>query len=430
MQTICLSVVVHNDERRLQLSFEFNAGLNTIIRKIAESRWSKTLGNWHIPCTREAMTELAAAVALYAELDTAVLKEQLASPAPSENYVRSLAGTPKRGEFEVTADSIVTTPGERVLETSLHLSLIVSGEQKDKYLKDFYLPGALSEENRVAFTEYVTLLQLKAYSNSTIRTYKNEFGAFLMVLKLKSAASITPEELKRYMIYCTVTLKLGENSLHSRLNALKFYYEQVLKQEKFFYDIPRPKKAFQLPKVISEEKIAEGLLAIKNLKHKTLLLLAYSAGLRVSEVISLKITDINSDRMQININRAKGKKDRVVTLSRSILEILREYYKAYKPKEWLFEGQNSEEHYSARSAQLIFKAAYKDLNLPLQCSFHSLRHSFATHLLENGTDISYIQKILGHGDIKTTLRYARVSNKDIGKIESPLDKLMRKKGGR
>ena len=131
--------------------------------------------------------------------------------------------------------------------------------------------------------------------------------------------------------------------------------------------------------------------------------------------------------MQININHAKGKKDRVVTLSKSILPYLREYYLKYKPADWLFEGINNKEHYSARSAQLVFKEAYKKLGLPAQCSFHSLRHSYATHLLESGTDISYIQKLLGHSDIKTTLRYTQISKKDIGHIESPLDRVLRKK---
>jgi site-specific recombinase XerD len=251
----------------------------------------------------------------------------------------------------------------------------------------------------------------------------------LKLVKEKAAHELNAEDLKRYMHYTMEKEGISENTAHSRLNALKFYYEQVLNREKFFFEIPRPKKAKKLPKVISEEKILEGLLEIGNLKHKTLLLLAYSAGMRVSEVISLKITDINSDRMQISINNAKGKKDRVVTLGKSLLPVLRAYYIKYKPKNWLFEGPDSNEHYSSRSAQQIFKEAYRKLGLPAQCSFHSLRHSYATHLLENGTDIAYIQKLLGHNDIKTTLRYAQVSNRDIGQIESPLDRIMRKRGG-
>ena len=177
----------------------------------------------------------------------------------------------------------------------------------------------------------------------------------------------------------------------------------------------------------------EGLLAVQNLKHRTILLLAYSAGLRVSEAVSIKITNINSDRMQIFLEAAKGKKDRLVTLSSTILVLLREYYKIYKPKEWLFEGQHKDEHYCTRSAQKIFKDAYKRMSLPPKCSFQSLRHSFDTHLLENGTDITYIQKLLEHNDIKTTLRYTHVTNRDASnpdsyREESPPDKIMRKKG--
>ncbi|MEO6539447.1 MAG: tyrosine-type recombinase/integrase, partial [Ferruginibacter sp.] len=259
-------------------------------------------------------------------------------------------------------------------------------------------------------------------------TYRNEFTQLLKLLKKKPVDELHTDDLKRYMVYIMKELGITENSAHSRLNAIKFYFEQVLGREKFFFEIPRPKKALKLPKVISEEKIVSGILAVANLKHRTLLLLAYSAGLRVSEVISLKITDINSDRMQISVNHAKGKKDRVVTLSETILPILREYYTLFKPKTWLFEGQDRTEHYSSRSAQQVFKDAYKKLGIPPQCSFHSLRHSFATHLLENGTDISFIQKLLGHNDIKTTLRYTQISKKDIGKIESPLDRIMRKRG--
>ena len=250
----------------------------------------------------------------------------------------------------------------------------------------------------------------------------------LLLLKQKPVDTLTTADLKRYMLYAMQKEGISENTAHSRLNALKFYFEQVIGRENFFWEIPRPKKPMKLPKVISEEKILEGLCAVNNIKHKTLLLPAYSAGLRVSEVVQLKITDINSDRMQILIREGKGKKDRMVTLSSSILLLLREYYKEYKPGEWLFEGQNAGEHYSTRSAQLIFKAACKKPGLPENCSFHSLQHSYATHLLENGTDITYIQKLLGHNDIKTTLRYTHVSNKEIGKIESPLDRPMRKKG--
>ena len=157
-----------------------------------------------------------------------------------------------------------------------------------------------------------------------------------------------------------------------------------------------------------------------------MLIVAYSAGLRVSEVVKLKITDINADRMQIFIERAKGKKDRMATLGSFTLQLLDEYIRAVKPMTWIFQGQDKSDHISCRSAQSIFKEAYKNLGLPPSISFHSLRHSYATHLLENGTDIKYIQELLGHNDIRTTLRYTHVSIDAIKKIESPLDKIIRK----
>lgn len=171
------------------------------------------------------------------------------------------------------------------------------------------------------------------------------------------------------------------------MNALKFFYEQVLSREKFFWEIPRPKKPYILPKVISEQKILKGLQSIDNLKHKAILFTAYSAGLRVSEVVRIKIADIDSDRMQIRIEAAKGKKDRMVTLAEATLAVLRVYYEQYKPKKYLFEGQNGEEHYSPRSAQQVFNQQFGRIGLPKYFSFHSLRHSYATHLLENLSSI-------------------------------------------
>ncbi|MFO0266562.1 MAG: tyrosine-type recombinase/integrase [Cyclobacteriaceae bacterium] len=278
--------------------------------------------------------------------------------------------------------------------------------------------------NQPALDSLLQTLTLKGYSANTTKVYRQEFIQLLALLDTKPVSTLTVDELKRYFAYCLNHLKLSEHTLHSRINAVKFYFEQVLQRDKFLFRIPRPKKPLLLPKVISEKKILNGLLSVRNLKHKAMLFTAYSAGLRVSEVVMLKVTDIDSDRMQIRVAAAKGKKDRMVTLARATLLILREYVREYKPKKYLFEGQNCGEPYSTRSAQSVFNRVFKKMALPPTISFHSLRHSYATHLLENGTDIRYIQELLGHNDIKTTLRYTHVSNKELGKIESPLDKLM------
>jgi integrase/recombinase XerD len=277
--------------------------------------------------------------------------------------------------------------------------------------------------NHEALQKFVETLQLKAYSPKTIITYKNEFAQLLYVLKDKNVADLDASRLRDYFLYCTNTLKLSENTLHSRINAVKFYYEKVLGREKIFFEIPRPKRPLQLPNVLAISQVEALFSKLENLKHKTMLFLAYSAGLRVSEVVGLRVKDIHSARMVINIKGAKGKKDRMVVLSQGILELLRKYYVAYQPKFWLFEGQYKEEAYSVRSLQQIFHRAKNEAKIIQDVTFHSLRHSYATHLHERGTDIKLIQELLGHNDIKTTLRYTHVSNRALTNVVSPFDNL-------
>jgi integrase/recombinase XerD len=276
--------------------------------------------------------------------------------------------------------------------------------------------------NKPALLRLIETLELKAYSPSTVVTYRNEFAQLLYTLKDKPVADLTTDQLRSYFLHCIKTLQLSENTLHSRINAVKFYFEQVLQREKFFFEIPRPQKASILPKVINARDIKKLFEVTTNLKHNTMLKLCYGMGLRVSEIVNLKITDIDSKNEQVFVERAKGKKDRYVNLPNSILEQLREYYKAYRPKKYLFEGQYGNQ-YSKRSAQQVFKDALQKAKINKAVGIHALRHSFATHLLEAGTDITFIQELLGHNDLKTTLRYTHVSQKDLKKIKSPLDNM-------
>ena len=285
----------------------------------------------------------------------------------------------------------------------------------------------LCDANLRELKKFVEQLALKAYSPSTVRTYRNELMQLLQLLKTKPVTGLTPDDLRRYMVY-VMKEGLSENGAHSRLNALKFYFEQVLGREKFFWEIPRPKKPITLPNVLGEKEITRLFNALSNLKHKAILFTAYSAGLRVSEVVGLRIKDIDSDRMQIKIESAKGKKDRYVGLSPVLLDMLRSYYKKTRPapKTYLFEGEAGGEKYSSRSAQKVFQRAKEKAGIKKDVSFHSLRHSFATHLLEKGIDIRYIKDILGHFSILTTERYVHVSKKSLINIISPLDDLWQK----
>lgn len=281
----------------------------------------------------------------------------------------------------------------------------------------------LCEANVQALTLLVRELKLKAYSPNTLRTYRNEFFQLLYTLKRHPVNDLTNERLKDYFVYCADKLRLTENTLHSRLNAVKFYFEQVLKRPTFVFDISRPKKRISIPPVFSKEEIENILKKVDNKKHRMMLFLAYAAGLRVSEIVALKLREIDSGRMVIRIIGAKGKKDRIIPLSKTTLRNLQDYIALYKPKEFLFEGQDGQLAYSKRSVQLILERAKQAAGIDRKGSIHALRHSYATHLIDKGVDITYIQKLLGHNDLKTTLRYLHVTTRDLNKIESPAEDL-------
>lgn len=274
--------------------------------------------------------------------------------------------------------------------------------------------------NLPAMQRFQENMRLRALSPNTLRTYSLEFAQLLYILKNHLVDDLGPERLRSYFLYCIDTLKLSENHLHSRINAVKFYFEQVLKREKFFMDIPRPKKPSLLPKVLDKSDVLHMLAETVNIKHRVMLKLCYGMGLRVSEVVGLRITHIDSKRMQVLVQQSKGKKDRYVNLPHSVLEEMRDYFKEYKPKDYLFEGAMGDK-YSVRSVQAVFKTAMRKANINKQVGIHSLRHSYATHLMEQGTDIQFIQRLLGHNDIKTTLIYTHVADKSLRHVKSPLD---------
>jgi len=291
-----------------------------------------------------------------------------------------------------------------------------------KAVRDDRLLAGIHACNQKAMKRFLDELALKAYSENTVRTYRSEFHQFLKVLGKTDADELTVERLRDYFLYCINDLRLKENSMHSRINAIKFYYEQVLKREKFLFEVPRPKKPEKLPKVIAVEDIRKIFEFTVNLKHNTMLKLSYGMGLRVSEIVNLKVNDIDSKSMQVLIERGKGKKDRYVNLPQSILTQLRHYYQVYKPATYLFEGKFGGK-YSVRAVQQVFQHAMARAKVRHVGGIHALRHSFATHLLEAGTDIRFIQELLGHSDIKTTLRYTHVGRQSINQIKSPLDRL-------
>ena len=265
------------------------------------------------------------------------------------------------------------------------------------------------------------LLELR-YSASTIKTYRLAFEEFVNYYPEEKLESITEDKIIHYIRYLVNDRKISTSLQNTTINAIKFYYEKVLGGKRIFYHLDRPRTEKTLPEVLSEEQVADLLNSVENLKHRAILMTIYSAGLRIGESINLRISDIDSKRMQIRIEQAKGKKDRYTLLSVKTLEVLKKYFLAYKPKVWLFEGQNGGQ-YSEKSIQLIFHKAKEAVKINKKVTVHTLRHSFATHLLENGTDLRYIQSLLGHSSSKTTEIYTHITTKGFDKIISPLDKL-------
>jgi integrase/recombinase XerD len=244
------------------------------------------------------------------------------------------------------------------------------------------------------------------YSDRTIKSYLYYIKQFLENTKI-FPTRLSSKDFQSYLDNCNFSSVSQQNQV---ISAIRFLYKEVLNKKYDKVSFKRPKSEKKLPRVIDGEFIKLQLSKIKNIKHKAILTLTYSVGLRVSEIVNLKIEDIDSKRMIIYIKNSKGKKDRIVPLSKTVLTVLREYYKEYKPEEYLFNGQKSLQ-YSIGSCQKIYKK-YIDKN----SSIHILRHSSATGLLENGTDIRVIQKLLGHSNVKTTQIYTHVSNQMLSKI--------------
>lgn len=269
--------------------------------------------------------------------------------------------------------------------------------------------------------EYIALLEVKRYSYCTARTYCTLFAAFAYYFNDRSLNDISEQDILDYM-HSIVRSGKSVSYQNQAINAIKFYYEQVMDMPSRFYTIERPNPERKLPMVLSEQEVGRILASVSNLKHKAILVTMYSTGLRISELLGLKLTDIHSDRKLVLIREGKGRKDRTTILAPTTLELLRKYYQEYRPKVYLFEGGPGNP-YSSKSVGNILKRALMRAGIKKPATPHTLRHSFATHLLENGTDLRFIQVLLGHSSPKTTEIYAHVSTRYLQNVESPIEKL-------
>lgn len=280
-----------------------------------------------------------------------------------------------------------------------------------------------SPEGMEKVTQFIQWLSSKRYSPNTIKTYSEALKSFLIFYREKSISSITNEDVIVYNNSYILKNNLSESYQNQIVNALKLFFKTIRETKIEIDKIHRPKRAKLLPNVLSKEEVKLILNAHSNLKHKTMLSLIYSCGLRCGELLTLQPVHIDSKRNIVLIKNAKGKKDRIAPLSPKILDMLREYYKSYKPINYLFEGQTPGTPYDDRSLQQVLKQALQKAQITKPATLHWLRHSYATHLLESGTDLRYIQELLGHSSSKTTEIYTHVSTKSLQQIKSPFDDL-------
>jgi len=562
---IIVSKINHHSENRIRVDFTYNAEIVAKLRQIPDVRWSKTLGAWHIPYTKEAFERLKALYPDMEHLNTSteldaeqsndrgklnnatpeadirisklVLKKQIESK-DHVNDVKTPIITTKRAEINISITTkrifvqlpknetdtqfltsfryvhwdknnrqwIIPNYGKNLelLKSYFQNRTVVITEQSDQKINETkttlaeadkvkvlniqnrilriyftYNRTLIEEMKKIALSRwnsagncwtipyneqnaekthelaqayglkwdyqiisktegtprqpkhagyircpasYTEKLKELRYSINTQNVYTDLFEEFINYYPEKQAEEITEEEIISFLRYLVNERKISTSYQNQSINAIKFYYERVLGGKRKIYLIERPRKENYLPEVLSEEEVAAILKTITNIKHKALIMTIYSGGLRISELINLRIKDIDSNRMQIRIEQSKGKKNRYTLLSKKTLLTLRKYFAEYKPKEWLFEGENGGQ-YADSSIYSIFKKALVAAKITKKVTIHSLRHSFATHLLENGTDLRYIQNLLGHSSSKTTEIYTHITNKGFDQIKNPLDKL-------
>lgn len=437
-------------QKKIGIYFKYNQEKIAIARSLGAA-WSNKQQCWHMPCSYEELQKLKKAFPEIVELNkdtpNRINSTVISHKALEVNTIHAYQAVKGRlrlmfpyyqalieiikeipyAQFDKTNKWWNVPDSEKVKNTLLQFCQMnqwqyqYHNELREQVIKPKIQPYEVPNYRRCP-DAYLQKLQIMRYSPNTIKHYCDLFEEFINFYPGKKVDEITEPEIVAYTRYLVVERGIGASYQNQAINAIKFYYEKVLGGQRKLYQLQRPQKEQKLPIVLNEQEVKRILQASTNTKHRALLTLCYSTGMRLSELINLKIKDIDSINMQVWIRGGKGKKDRFSLLSHKALDLLREYFKEYQPKEYLFEGQRGGP-YSARSTQQVLTNACIKAQIKKEVSIHSLRHSFATHMLEHGTDIRYIQALLGHKSSKTTEIYTHITTKGMDKIKSPLDHL-------
>lgn len=269
-------------------------------------------------------------------------------------------------------------------------------------------------------TQYARDLRIKGFSDRTIGTYRRHVDSYLSHFR----GEIDPHsstQVKDFLHYLMQEKKVSRSYMHQSYSALKYFYTTTLKEDWEVMKIPRAKRTMKLPEILSREEVGNLIDVTRNIKHKAILMVTYSAGLRVSEAASLKVRDVDSKSMAIKVCGGKGQKDRFTLLAATTLRFLKGYWRMYRPVTWLFEGRASSQRLATTTLQRVFVKAKEKAGITKKVSMHSLRHSFATHLLEQGVNVHVVQRLLGHRSIATTMVYLHLKKESLMKVVSPLD---------
>lgn len=374
-----ITLEIHLQKRgwlRLHLPYALVPSYLEAVKNIHGRRWDAENKVWELPYTRLALRFV-------------------------EHYLKEVA-------------EIAFTPAQDIPET-LH----VEEQPAPRKQPMREVPAARYEQ---AVTALEQVLLLKRYSHRTIKAYKNCFRHYIRYYNDIKPSQISRKQIDEYVASLIKEKHISESHQNQILSAIKMFYVEVVGQEEKVRNIIRPKRPHKLPHVMSEEEVSALFRAAENIKHRCMLMLIYSAGLRLGELLNLRLNDVQAAQRRLFVHAGKGKKDRYTLLSDRALEALRAYYKLYRPVEWVFEGQYGGK-YSERSVQNVFTRAKLKAGINPYATVHTLRHSFATHLLEKGVDLRYIQELLGHESSKTTEIYTHITKKGMDKIKSPLDDL-------
>lgn len=392
MKNVVIKRLFHRDQNCLGIFYDFDTSINQEVKKIPLVKFSATNKCWYVPDQPDTLTSIVDVL---------------------------------RNKVRVDYSSLKSTRPVKPIEVEKLPTLISEIQEKEEQAVKIDLSD-LSHEQLQALRMMDQKLKLKGYSENTMRTYLQHFKEFLFFYRDTHPIDISEMEIRNYILYLIEKRKLSKSTQNQAINAVKFFYEKVMLQDRKVYYLERPMKDKRLPEVLSQEEVMSVFEALDNIKHRAMLMLIYSAGLRRSEMLNLRIGDADFNRNIVFIRGGKGHKDRQTVLSQNLIPLLDQYLKEYKPSFWLFEGPPGE-RYSASSLQQVFKNAARKAGLKKMVRLHMLRHSFATHLLESGTSTRYIQVLLGHESPKTTEIYAHVSRFALDKIQSPLDQMISKK---